>query len=148
MYCSRFLSMLLLFAATCMLAGCSISYSTGKSSDSISGSLDSISGSFNSSSGGGTTAAPAATAYAEDVAAATVLYASSPDNTQHFQQIISSIARSHGIVDWERDELTYRAMGQGLKQAGIAELQIAGLPYFQSLGQGVDFKRVLTGYRS
>ena len=145
---SRYYSLPIFLVAACMLAGCSISYSSGKSSDSISGSFDSISGSFDSSSGGGTTAAPAATAYAEDVAAATVLYVSSRDNTEHFQRVISTIARSHGIVDWEQKKLTYTAMGKGLKRAGIVEQQIAELPYFRSLGHDAAFKRVLTGYRS
>jgi len=147
MHCSRCMSLLCFCIAGCMLAGCSISYSSGKSSDSISGSFDSISGSFDSSSGG-TTAAPAATAYAEDVAAATVLYTASPDNTGYFQQIISTIARSHGIVDWEQEKITYTAMGKGLKQAGISESQIAELPYFHGLGHKSAFKGVLSGYRS
>jgi len=137
-------TMLVFFVATSLLTGCSISYSTGKSSDSISASFDSISGS--SGSGGDTAAAPAATVYAEDVAAATALYVSSQKNSEQFLQTISNIARSHGIVDWEREGMTYAAMGKGLKRSGIAEQQIAELPYFRTLAGSADFERLLTGY--
>lgn len=133
-----------ILAVTSLLAGCSISYSTGKSSDSISTSLDSISSS--STSGGDTAAAPAASSYAEDVAAATVLHASSQKNSEQFLQTISNIARSHGIVDWEQEMGTYVAMGKGLKRAGVDEQQIAELPYFRTLVDSADYTRLLQGY--
>lgn len=137
--------MLAIAAAASFLAGCSISYSTGKSSDSISTSFDSISGS--SGSVGDTAAAPAANGYGEDVAAATVLYASSRKNSEQFLHTISNIARSHGIVDWEQERGTYAAMGKGLKRAGIDEQQIAELPYFRTLAGTADYTRLLKGYR-
>ena len=133
-----------LLVATSLLAGCSISYSTGKSSDSISTSFDSISGS--STSGGDTAVAPAASAYAEDVAAATVLHASSQKNSEQFLQTISNIARSHGIVDWEQERGTYSAMGKGLKRAGVDEQKITELPYFRTLAGSAAYSRLLQGY--
>lgn len=141
---STFFAMMALFVVTSLLAGCSVSYSTGKSSDSISTSLDSISGSSGSS--GDSAAGLAASAFAEDVEAATVLYASSLENSEQFQQIISNIARSHGIVDWEQQRGTYAAMGKGLKRAGVDEPKIVELPYFRTLAGSADFERLLQSY--
>jgi len=142
MCCSRRTALLALFVTSTLLTGCSISYSTGKSSDSISASLDSIS----SGSGGATVAALEAGAYVEDVAAATALYASGRNNSEYFLRSIGHIARSHGIVDWERADLTYGAMGRGLRRAGIAEEQIGALPYFQTLAGRACFTLLLKGY--
>ncbi len=140
----RYITLPALFLAVIMLGGCSISYSTGKSSDSISASFDSISGS--SGSGGQEAAASTASAYGEDVAAATVLYASSRNNVEQFLLTISTIATSHGIVDWEGEGGTYTAMGQGLKRAGVEKQQIATLPYFRTLVGSADYTRLMQGY--
>ena len=141
---STITAVLLILSVTAFLSGCSISYSGGKSSDSISASLDSISDS--SSGGDDSSAASAANYYAEDVTAATVDYASNQHGVERFQQIISSIARIHGVVDWERDQLTYTAMGKGLRQAGIDEQGIDTLVYFQTLPNRADYLLVLAGY--
>lgn len=144
MHTSTITAIVLMIVASSLLAGCSISYSTGKSSDSISTSSDSISASSDSKGNG--SAAAAANNYAEDVTAATAHYASSQKDGAEFLQIISNIARSHGIVDWEQDKLTYTAMGQGLKQAGIDEQTIAKLSYFHTLSNRANYLLVLEGY--
>lgn len=136
--------MILILAATSLLTGCSISYSTGKSSDSISASSDSISDS--SDSGGDGAADAAANNYTEDVMVATARYVSSQKDDEWFLQAISTIARSHGIVDWEREQLTYKAMGKGLKQAGVDEKAISTLAYFHALPNRADYLLVLKGY--
>ena len=135
---------ILILVASSFLTGCSISYSTGKSSDSISASLDSISDS--SDSGGDGATDTAANNYTEDVMVATARYASSQKDDECFLQAISNIARSHGIVDWERDQLTYTAMGKGLKQAGIDEKAISTLAYFHALPNRANYLLVLAGY--
>ena len=139
-------TLLLILSVSVFLSGCSISYSGGKSSDSISASSDSIS---DSSGGGGgeSAAASAANNYAEDVTAATVDYASNQRGVERFLQIISGIARTHGVVDWERDQLTYASMGKGLKQAGVDEQAISTLAYFQALPNRANYLLVLEGYR-
>lgn len=137
-------AMFLLFAAFSLLSGCSISYSSGKSSDSISASSDSISDS--SSSDDDEEAASTANAYGEDIAAATKHYALYQAEREQFMQTISSIARNHGIADWEQKKLTYTAMGRGLKQAGINEQVIGELAYFSSLAGSDDYSLVLAGY--
>jgi len=136
--------MLILLAAAGLLAGCSISYSSGKSSDSISASLDSISGS--SGSGKESSTALTAKTYTEDVAAATVLFASGQENSKQFLDTISQIARSHGIVNWEKEKETYSSMGMGLKRAGITKEEIPELPYFSTLAGTSSYSGVLQGY--
>lgn len=142
---STITAVLLILSVPAFLSGCSISYSGGKSSDSISASFDSISDS--SSGGDDSAAASAANNYAEDVTAATADYASNQRGVERFQQIISSIARIHGVVDWERDQLTYTSMGKGLKQAGVDEQTIATLAYFNGLPNRSDYLLVLESYR-
>lgn len=138
-------AMFLLFAVFSLLSGCSISYSSGKSSDSISASSDSIS----DSSGSGDDdeeAESTANVYGEDIAAATKRYALYQTESEQFMQTISNIAQNHGIVDWEQEKLTYTAMGRGLKQAGINEQIIGELTYFSSLAGSDDYSLVLAGY--
>ena len=137
-------AMFLLFAVFSLLSGCSISYSSGKSSDSISASSDSISDS--SGSDDGEEAESTANAYGEDIAAATKRYALYQIEREQFMQTVSNIARNHGIVDWEQEKLTYTAMGRGLKQAGINEQVIGELAYFSSLSGSDDYSLVLAGY--
>lgn len=136
---------LVILSLPIFLSGCSVSYSGGKSSDSISASLDSISDS--SSGGDDSSSASAANNYAEDVIVATADYASSQSGVERFLQVISNIARIHGVVDWERDQLTYISMGKGLKQAGVDEKTIATLAYFQGLTNRSDYLLVLESYR-
>ena len=142
---STITAVLLILSVPAFLSGCSISYSGGKSSDSISASFDSISDS--SSGGDDSAAASAANNYAEDVTAATADYASNQSGVERFMQVISSIARTHGVVDWERDQLTYTSMGKGLKQAGVDEQTIATLAYFHGLPNRSDYLLVLESYR-
>lgn len=142
---STITTVLLFLSVSVFLSGCSISYSGGKSSDSISASSDSISDS--SGGDGESAAASAANNYAEDVTAATADYASNQRGAERFLQVISSIARTHGVVDWERDQLTYTSMGKGLKQAGVDEQTIATLAYFHGLPNRSDYLLVLESYR-
>jgi len=135
---------LVLFASISLLAGCSISYSLGKSSDSISASLDSISDSSDSSDNDA--ADETANMYIEDVAVATVRFVSNKEESGLFQQAISNIAWNHGIVDWEQEEITYVAMGKGLKQAGVDEHTISDFPYFRIVASSAYYLQVLAGY--
>ena len=144
---STITTVFLILSVPAFLSGCSISYSGGKSSDSISASFDSISDSSSGGDGDDSAAASAANNYAEDVTAATADYASNQSGVERFLQVISSIARTHGVVDWERDQLTYTSMGKGLKQAGVDEQTIATLAYFHGLPNRSDYLLVLESYR-
>ena len=128
--------------------GCSISYSLEKSSDSVSASLDSITSISTSSSGGEEEkVSVTATVYEEDVAAVTVLYVSSEKNNDDYLRQITSIAKKHGISDWEQDSSTFVGMGKGLRRAGVAEASIVSLPYFRSIADGSNYSQVLKGYQ-
>lgn len=143
----------LLLAVSLTQGGCSISYSLEKSSDSVSASLDSItsiSTSSTSSSGGEkseeTKINETATVYEEDIAAVTVLYVSREKTNDEFQRKVASIAKNHGINDWEQEDSTFLAMGKGLRRAGVAEESIGNLPYFRSIAGSSKYSEVLKGY--
>lgn len=141
----------LLLAGSLLQAGCSISYSLEKSSDSVSTSLDSITSISTSSSGGEESeekkVSETATVYEEDIAAVTVLYVSREKNNDEFQRNVAGIAKNHGITDWEQEESTFLAMGKGLRRAGVAEDSIGNLPYFRSIAGSSNYSLVVKGYR-
>ncbi len=129
-------------------AGCSISYSLEKSSDSVSASLDSITSISTSSSGGEEEKINATgTLYEEDIAAVTVLYVSREKTTDEYQRQVAGIAKNHGISDWEQEETTFLGMGKGLRRAGIVEDSITNLPYFRSIADSSHYSRVIEGYK-
>lgn len=138
----------LLCGISLIQAGCSISYSLEKSSDSVSASLDSLTSISTSSSGGEEErVTETATVYEEDIAAITVLYASREKNNEEYQRQITRIAKTHGIGDWEKEPATYKGMGMGLRRAGVAEDSISNMPYFRPLSSTSHFDTVLEGYR-
>lgn len=116
---------LLLLAVMSMLAGCSFSYSSGKSSDSCKSSSTSSGGSKESTK-------EAKTSYMNDVST----YTSSAvkgDNADYYLEGLSSIAKRHGITDWERDTATYQAIGNGLNQAGITRDEVGGIYFIPAI---------------
>ncbi|HID70521.1 MAG TPA: putative lipoprotein [Desulfobacterales bacterium] len=141
----------LLVSLLTLQTGCSVSYSLEQSSDSVSTSLDSLTSitSISTSSAGGDEEKVSATAqiYKEDVAAATVLYISGGKNNTKFQRQVTSIARNHGISDWEKETSTFIGMGMGLRRAGITEDSIVDIPYFHSVADGSNYSRIIEGYR-
>jgi len=134
-----FRNFLLVAASLALLAGCSISYSSGKSSDSVTSSV--------SSGGGSKTAGQEISLYTEEVVALTDSYVRQGKNSVNFQHTITYIARTHGINDWEREESTFVAMGKGLKQAGVSEENIVRLPYFETLAKGSQLASLLKGFK-
>lgn len=109
------------FAAGCILIESSESISTSVSEgvQSISTSLETMSGSFESSSGeeeGGATAA-----YRRDVSDLTTACVTANVDSQTFLTDLADVALHHGITHWERELDTYRAIGAGLRRAGVSE---------------------------
>lgn len=109
-----------------LLGGCSISYSGGKSSDSVSAGLDSVSGSLDSLSSistsfGGSAAelAGAVRLYMEDVSTLTRLYIQDGGTRQSYQQDLTDLAEGYGILAWEAEPATWRAIGIGLHRSGV-----------------------------
>ena len=131
-------NLLLIVAGLALLAGCSISYSSGKSSNSSVSSF---------SSGGEKEADKAAGTYADDIVAATSLFVSHGGDADAFQRQVAFIAGKHGITAWANDDSTFVAMGKGLKQAGIKEDQITNLPYFSTISSGPKYDLLMKGYK-
>ena len=141
----RVLQIFFFLAVTAVLSGCSVSYSTGKSSDTVSTLLDSVSGSSTSMSGGGDVAS-IMQGYADDIAAVTYLWVSEKKSEEQFLRLLTAVARTHGIVDWEQTSATFEAMGRGLYQAGIPREGIVKLPFFRKLADNARYALVLQGY--
>jgi hypothetical protein len=57
--------------------------------------------------------------YREDVQALALAAVESGASGGDLRDQVGRIAVHHGITDWEADELTYRAVGEGLAQAGL-----------------------------
>lgn len=108
-----------------LLAGCSFSYSSGKSSDSSKSSS-------NSSSPSDTDQKDAKTAYKSDVSAYTTS-AAKDGNAEDYMRELGSIAKRHGITDWERDTATYNAIGSGLRRAGVTREEVRDVYFIKDL---------------
>ena len=108
-----------------LLAGCSLSYSSGKSSDSSKSSS-------NSSSPSDTDQKDAKTAYKSDVSAYTTS-AAKDGNAEDYMRELGSIAKRHGITDWERDTATYNAIGSGLRRAGVTREEVKDVYFIKDL---------------
>ncbi len=134
---------LLLFVL--LLSACSISYSIGKSSDTVSLMLDSVSGSSTSMFDSNELAI-LEESYQEEITAATSLFVANGSNREQFLTCIDVIARNHGIADWTRKRQSYLAMGRGLHLADIDEDDIAGLPFFNTLAGTAEYAVLLQGY--
>jgi len=94
------------------LAACSISNSSESISTSMSSPFKSSSG---SSSGEGDEA------YLSEVQSFTAGFAASGGDVTAFRRGIGSIAERRGLHDWEDDDPTCKAIGQGLKRAGLTQ---------------------------
>ncbi len=111
-----------------LLAGCSLSYSSGASSDSSKSS----SNSSTSSSPSDTDQKDAKTAYKSDVSAYTTS-AAKGGNAEDYMRELGSIAKRHAITDWERDTATYNAIGSGLRRAGVTREEVRDVYFIKDL---------------
>jgi len=112
------------------LLGCQVLWASITSpSDWVSGTGTSISGSFEglSASSGSGGAKPTDTAYRRDVRAFAAHFAASGGSQQDFLRGIGRVAASHGVTHWESEPATMLAIGEGLRDAGIDEAQMAAL---------------------
>jgi hypothetical protein len=103
----------------------SISNSSGSisdssaSSESISTSMSSL---FKSSSG---SSGNSQDAYRSDIRDYTASYVRSGGDFDAFERKIGSVAAQHGITDWELDDNTYLAIGQGFRKGGLKPIKLA-----------------------
>lgn len=99
----------------------SVSESFSKILDSISDSLKSISNSLESSSesSSGGKEKVKAEAFYRDVRSLVAVAVRDGATSTRLMREIGSLARSHGVQDWEKMPGTVRAIGGGLKDAGV-----------------------------
>jgi hypothetical protein len=109
---TRSILCLALAALVAGVAACSLSYSSESLSKSVSSPFTSSSG----SSGG-----KADAAYLDEVRSFSAGFATSGGDATAFRRGLGSIAERRGIHDWEDDDATCKAIGQGLKRAGLTQ---------------------------
>lgn len=96
---------------------------SSESSSKASGSLsDSSAASSRSSSRDDERAA-----YHRDVRESAAGVAATREDVERLEREIGAIARQHAVLDWERDDETYRDIGRGLADAGVAPEQFDAL---------------------
>lgn len=109
---------MMLMAAVALIGlavtGCSIS-------DSIS---DSISSPFKWSSDSSRSSGDDKESYRGDVRDYTEAYLRSSSDIEGFRNGIDSIAKKHGISNWEGDKTTYEGIGEGLGKAKVKQSQV------------------------
>ena len=134
--------MLIALLFVCLIfSGCSFSTSSKTSSESSS------SPSTSSSDQGESSVQKTSSSYEEDVAALSILYVGSAGSAQDFQRELGQISNSHGIVDWENNSGTYKAIGIGLNRAKISEAAIETLPFLQGMSNSPHYSQILEGYK-
>ncbi len=112
---------------------------------SISTSSKSISSPFVSSS----RSSSPEIAYREDVSDYTAAHLQSAGSPDELRRQIAALAEKHGITDWEKNQSTFRAVGQGLAKAGYRQVQVDAFKknlakndeQAQWIQQGYDEKR-------
>ena len=87
-----------------------------------------------------------ADSFQNEAAALTILYARSGGTSQDFQQELSMISRSHGIVDWENNLHTFKSIGIGLKRGGVSKESIKTLSFLQAENIFAHYSQILSGY--
>jgi len=145
-----------LLAATLIAAlplfGCQvISAIITSPSDSSAGSSRSIAGSFDAistSSGSGSEPQPKpnTTSYVRDLREYTSVFAKTPGSREDFLRGVARIAEDHGFSDWESQAATPRAIGEGLRDAGLTAAQMD--EFVETVGRDKPAAQLaLDGYR-
>ena len=142
------------FFATAPALGCKIisaiielpSDISAGSSRSIAGAFDAISTSSGSGGGSPNNPPPNRQSYARDLREFTAAFAKSSGSREDFLRGVSRIGEDHGISHWEADPLTPRSIGEGLRDAGWSEGQMA--EFLDQVGRDKPAAQLaLEGYR-
>jgi hypothetical protein len=134
-------------AVASLVLGCSFSDSSKSISDSISGSSRSFSDSSASSSGGDASKTSEKEAlYREDVRNLTAAYVRDGGDVASFQRGLGSVARRHGISDWEAVDATWTGIGEGLKRADATPQQIDATSAALAGGNAIRRQEIQRGY--
>lgn len=116
--------------------GCALSNSLGSIADSASSPFE-----WSSSISGG-----ASGAYRHEIREQVLAFAESGGSVQGFQRELSAVARRHGLLNWEVEPATYRALGEGLRAAGITGPRFDRLKEQLSDGHAERMRAVQQGY--
>ncbi len=123
-----------------MTSGCALLYDVSRSlSKSISTPFRSLSQS--SQDLFGTTYAR----YGEDVRVWSTTAATRAELEPGFVRELGRIAEQHGISHWEAQPVSFRALGVGLREAGLSEGEVE--QFLARVGRSDDRVTVLEGYR-
>jgi hypothetical protein len=117
--------LLVVALALCPL-GCSFYYSSESSAKSITSPSRSSASSSDSSDDDD----QKKEAYRDDVRDFTAAWAGShgdlaPSDLDAFEAGLDTVARRHGVTDWEADDATYAAIGAGLRRARVSDADVA-----------------------
>ena len=135
----------LLFLAF-ITSGCSISYSFEKSSDSIAASSDSFFSISRSSGSSEKEVQAALQRYRDDVKGLAVSYFRQDCDAYTFERQLGSLASSYGLSNWQNETATYRAIGVGLRQAGVEKDTIGNVPFLSSSVMKKNLDSIVEGY--
>ncbi len=124
--------------------GCSFYYS----SESSVKMLTSPSRSSASSSGDEDDDEAAKKAYRDDVRDFTAAYAAEYEDLDGFEDGLATVARRHGITDWEADAATYTAVGAGLKRAQVRPVDLARYESLVGRSEADKIALIRRGYGS
>lgn len=138
--------LLLLTLLTLINSGCSISYSSEASSDSIAASSDSFFSISRSSGGSEKEVEAALQRYSDDVSGLTASYSRENGDAYTFERQLGGLARSYGLINWQREAATYQAIGSGLRQAGVKRDAINSTTFLQSSTMELHLGTIVKGY--
>lgn len=108
-----------LIALATLVSGCAFFSSSGSISDSSGSISDSVGSSSDSSTSSSDNDSSAA--YRREIRTYTRSLASAGGTPETLRRGVSEIALGIGISDWEGLDITWRAVGQGLKDADLSE---------------------------
>ncbi|MCW7469924.1 putative lipoprotein [Leptospira kanakyensis] len=113
-------------------------------SDSTSAFVKSVSKSISSISDG--EKEKAMNEYKEDIIASVALQIRYENHKQELENQLAAIAKSHGVVAWRSNSVTYIAIGQGLKQANLSPSEMKLVTEDVAKQNAVVAKLILDGY--
>jgi hypothetical protein len=134
---AMFVAGLVALLGTGCLSSSTLQGSSESSSDSSGSGSRSSASSSRSSSGGDDERA----AYHRDVRDYAATLAASQPEAARVERDLGAIAHEHGVLDWERDDETYRDIGSGLADAGVGSERLDALA--DSISGGSERRRQL-----
>jgi hypothetical protein len=110
-------------------AGCIVFDSSEAAVDSVSAGVHSVSDAVSWMSGASKSSSDSSSggdeadseAYRRDVRELTAACVESGSDADAFLRDLGAVAERHGITNWESQRATYRAIGAGLREAGLDE---------------------------